>query len=381
MEIYVGLDVHGKETVYEAQASDGSIVKTGRVPTTPSGFEGLAQDLPAGTKVGLETGSMAFYVARQLLAHDLEPIVIDAHEVRLKAHRPKQKSDRRDAHEICEGLRRDIYRTIVHVPPLEIQQIRGLLSCRRHFVRQMTREINAVKQLLKTLGLNDFTRRKLTRETSWDKLISDLGEEPRAQRFVGHHHRMWRCAQEQKASLEEELAALQEPYADKLKLLQTLPGVGPVVSLTIVSALSDVTRFRSAKQVASYAGVVPSTFQTGAREHHGHITKRGSPELRAMLCEAAHHARRASNPFNPYFTKVCAKRGYKIAVTATAHRLLRIAWSMLRKSEPFDESRLGVERVPRAQRAGLPWRAGPVPETAEAGGWRRTGYLLGAQRL
>ena len=47
-------------------------------------------------------------------------------------------------------------------------------------------------------------------------------------------------------------------------------------------------RFASAKHVASYAGLVPSTYQSGATDRHGHITKRGAAELRTMLCEAAH---------------------------------------------------------------------------------------------
>jgi transposase len=93
------------------------------------------QGLPAGAAVGLETGTQAFYVARELLRLELRPVVIDAHEVRLKAHRPTQKSDRRDAFELCEGLRRGIYRTIVHVPSLAISRLRETLSRRRHFVR------------------------------------------------------------------------------------------------------------------------------------------------------------------------------------------------------------------------------------------------------
>jgi hypothetical protein len=64
-----------------------------------------AHHLPPATPVALETGTVAFFVARQLVAIGLAPPVVDAHEVRLKAHRPTQKSDRRDAFELCEGLR------------------------------------------------------------------------------------------------------------------------------------------------------------------------------------------------------------------------------------------------------------------------------------
>jgi transposase len=111
---------------------------------------------------------------------------------------------------------------------------------------------------------------------------------------------------------------------DAVKRLETVPGVGPIVALTAIAVFAEVSRFESAKHAAGYAGLVPSTFQSGERDDHGHITKRGSAELRAMLCEAAHHARRSSHPLHPHFAKVCARRGYKTAVIAVARRLCRV---------------------------------------------------------
>src|SRR5262245_62253790 len=76
-------------------------------------------------------------------------MVVDAREVRLKAHRPTQKSDRRDAFELCDGLRRGIYRAIVHVPPRPVARLRELLGRRRHVVRLETAQVNAVKRVLR----------------------------------------------------------------------------------------------------------------------------------------------------------------------------------------------------------------------------------------
>jgi transposase len=160
MEYYVGLDVHSKTCSYVIQGADGTMVGQGEIPTTAAGSERLIGDhaLPPGTPVALETGTVAFFVARELTARGLVPSVIDAHEVRLKAYRPRQKSDRRDAHELCEGLRRGIYRTLVHVPPLPVARLRETLSRRRHFVRVRTAEINAVKRLLRGTGRGLLSR-------------------------------------------------------------------------------------------------------------------------------------------------------------------------------------------------------------------------------
>src|SRR5439155_5542435 len=111
--------------------------------------------------------------------------------------------------------------------------------------------------------------------------------------------------------------------------LQTIPGVGSIVASTAIAVFSDIGRFPDAQHAASYAGLVPATYPSGARDAHGRITKRGAAELRATLCEAAHHASRPDHPLPPYFAPLAARRGYKMAVVAVAHRLCRIIFAML----------------------------------------------------
>lgn len=167
--------------------------------------------------------------------------------------------------------------------------------------------------------------------------------DPSLHAFCTAHRAVWRCAHDQVAALEISLKEQQRPFQPEVDRLQTVPGVGPIVALTTIAVFSDVRRFPTAKHAASYAGLVASTFDSGERVQHGHITRRGSSELRAMLCEAAHHAWRRSNPFHPYFSSLSARRGYKLAVVAVAHRLCRILYSMLRYGTDFNVTRLGVE--------------------------------------
>jgi transposase len=343
MRVYVGLDVHSKRSVFVIEQEDGKVIGRGEIPTTPAGLGRLKKEhrLGPGTAVALETGTVAFYVARELTRLGLKAVVIDAHEVRVKAQRPGQKSDRRDAFEICEGLRRGIYRTIVHVPSEEISRLRETLSRRRHFVWVRTGEINAAKRLLRAAGLGHLSK-SLGTEAAWEKLLVALPVEGELRSYVAQHGAVWRCVQEQVAVLDEALATQQAPVASAVERLQSVPGVGPIVALTAVAVFSDVTRFGSCKEAASYGGLVPSSNQSGDRDTHGRITKRGSAALRSMLCEAAHHAARPTHPLNPYFAKLCA-RGYKKAVVAVAHRLCRILFAMLRDGVVFDIGKLGVE--------------------------------------
>jgi transposase len=172
--------------------------------------------------------------------------------------------------------------------------------------------------------------------------------------------------------LEQHIAQIKTAQTPAVTALQAIPGVGPIVAQTVVAVISDPERFQTAKQVASYAGLVPSTNQSGARSHQGRITKRGSPELRAMLCEAAHHASRPDHPLNPYFAKLCARRGYRMAVVAVAHRLLRIMWAMMRDKADFDIARIGIEEGPFELTIKRPYRLRKARALAKAGPDRTT---------
>jgi len=344
MARYVGLDAHSKNCVYVIQDEEGRLCGQGHVPTTPEGLLLMCRryELPSGARVALESGNMAFFVARQLTALGLDPIVINAHEVRSKALRPNQKSDLVDARELCEGLRRGVYRSIVHVPSVAIEHLRETLGRRRHFVRIRAMEVNAVKRLLRAAGLPNANR-CLKQESAWNRLVESLAFDPSLQAFCSAHRTLWRCAQDQIAILEQSLREQQQPYEREIARLQTVPGVGWLVALTTIAVFSDVTRFPTAKHAASYAGLVTSSYDSGERVQRGHITHRGSRELRAMLCEAAHHAWRASNPLQPHFSRLCARRGYKMAIVAVAHRLCRMLFAMLRDGSDFDLSKLGIE--------------------------------------
>jgi len=78
---YVGLDVHSRESVFVVENEAGAIVARGSIPTTVNGLKHMRDScrLPAATGVALETGTSAFFVARELARLELKPVVIDAH--------------------------------------------------------------------------------------------------------------------------------------------------------------------------------------------------------------------------------------------------------------------------------------------------------------
>ena len=342
MAMIIGLDVHSKQTVYVAQNDKGKVIKEGAVTTSVEGMEQMLSALkaPKQTRIGLETGTQATWISRLLASMGMKPVVIDAREVRAKARRIGQKSDRRDAFEICDGLRREIYTTLVFVPDAPTQRLRQILSRRRHFVKLCTGQVNAAKFLLRAVGLSSQAS-YLRTWAAWQKLLSKPALAS-LQDHLSMHAEVWRVAHQHVQRLEKELKEA-ITFAERIQQsLMTVPGVGPITASSFIAVLANTDRFPTSAHAASYIGLVPSTYNSGETERHGRITKRGSGELRSMLCEAAHHAARPAHPLNPYWRRVAAKGGYRKAVVAVAHRLARILFQMWRSGEDFDVRKLNV---------------------------------------
>jgi transposase len=120
-------------------------------------------------------------------------------------------------------------------------------------------------------------------------------------------------------------------------LLMTIPGMGYYSALLTTSEIGDVKRFRSAKQLCAYAGLVPSTHASGNTCFHGHITKQGSRWLRWILIEAAIHAVKRPGVLRRFYFKIERKKGGQIAKVAAARKLLEWIYHILRDGRTYQE--------------------------------------------
>jgi transposase len=344
MAIYIGLDVHSKMTTYVIMDETGKVRGKGEIPTDAESIQDLFTvcEIPEETKVGLESGTQSTWMSRLLRGLNMEPIVINAHEVHAKARSKKQKSDTRDAHEICDGIRRGIYTSIVYVPEPKIEALRQILSRRSHFVKLRTAEINASKFLLRSKGRNGAGIH-LTTKKGWTAALA-LPVAKGIEKHIKRHQEAWELAERMVEELDEELKEAMKFVKEDAELLQTMPGVGPITAGGFIAALGDPKRFPTSGHVASYLGLVPSMYDSGGRERHGHITKTGPAYLRGLLCEGAHGAARLGHPLNPQWRRQCVRGGYRKAVMAVAHRTARILYQMWKKGERFDGSKVGTEK-------------------------------------
>lgn len=358
---YVGLDVHCKQTVFVMQGDAEGVIAEGSVPTTCAGLTEFVQhyQLGADTAVCMETGGQAAFVCDVLEAQGLHPVVIDAMEVRRKARRRGQKTDRRDAFELCDGLRRNQWESRVYMPPPPIRRLRQILSRRRHFVKLSTQQINATKYLLRREGLFSGQRVSLTTAAGWAGLQAHE-QVAELRPHLGLHAKTWDLAQAHLQVLETELREAVVPHRAVMGHLQSLPGIGLITASSFIAVVGTPTRFEDSNHVVSYLGLAPSMYDSGETERHGRITKAGSSPMRTLLCEVAQHAGKPTHPLHPYFVRVAAKHGYKKAAVAIAQRLARILYRLWRDGVDFDPTKLNIEPDGRKRTKCATWRIKPA---------------------
>ena len=114
----------------------------------------------------------------------------------------------------------------------------------------------------------------------------------------------------------------------QVKVLTRLPGVGPYTALVLLAEIGDITRFGSARKLASWAGLTPTVRGSDRTVRHGHISKQGSVWVRWVLCEAAQTAKRHPD-YAASYQDITRRRGKKIATTAIARKLLTRACHLL----------------------------------------------------
>ena len=341
MEQYIGVDLH--KSFIQACAVDwlGERCWEGRFETTASGLEAFVRQVPATGHVVVEASGPTWAFVDRVREHLADVQVVDAAKTRLKAGYAA-KTDRLDARRLADARRRDSVATIYYPPPA-VRELRELCRYRLTLVRGRA-------------GLKQRVQALLLRQGVVDPQVVDLWHGPGARWLAGVRlpgrageslhglRRLLADVSRQVDRVEREVRA--EAAEDAVVVaLQALPGIGPVLGLTIRAEVGEITRFPSGAHLASYAGLVPWVRQSGGRPPRtGPLTKRGSPWLRWALIEAAIHGPRRHDAVGRWACRLAVKKGALRARAAVARVLcLEIFAAWPRAASPL---RVGGRTIP-----------------------------------
>ena len=134
------------------------------------------------------------------------------------------------------------------------------------------------------------------------------------------------------------------PITPTMQLLESLPGVGDILSIVIVSEIGAIGRFARAEQLASYAGTTPTVNSSGGKSRYGHLPAQSNHYLKWAFIEAAnvivrqrHHRNWRGKYAVRLYERTRQRKGHSVAVGATARYLAEATYWVLKKGEPYRE--------------------------------------------
>ena len=283
--------------------------------------------------IGIEACGGAHYWAREISKL--------GHEVRIMApqfvapYRKSGKNDLNDAEAICEAVSRPHMRfvavkTEAQQSALMVHRVRASINTER------TALINQMRGLLQEFGFviakgaSNFSKRfleVLEKENLPLDAVEVLAE------LRGHL-----------LTLEDRLAKYDRMIARMLKdemvaRVMTIPGVGPVTATAVVATVGDAKVFHNGREMAAYVGLVPRQNSSGGKTRLGRITKLGDSYLRSLFVQGAliviRHLGDKKDTRSQWIRSLVERRGVKKAAVALAARMVRIAWALMARNEPY----------------------------------------------
>lgn len=328
---HVGLDVHKRSAQVCILDGEGRCLYRGTVACSQQALSHFAQKtLAAEDRVALEATTNTWAVVRLLRPHVAEVVVNNPLQTKAIAQ-AKIKTDKVDA-EVLAHLLRCGYLPAVWQPDGPTLQLRRLTVRRAALVSDRSRAKNRIQSVLAQALIVPPVEVLFSQ-----KGIAWLQRYPWAdddRLLIEGDLRLIEAVNHEIAVLDKTLAQLAY-QEDRVRLLMTLPGFGYAAAQSLLAALGDITRFKDGDHAASYLGLVPRIKQSANHCYHGPITKAGRRHTRWMLTQAAQHLAHHPGPLGAFFRRVAKRKNRNIAVTATARKLVTIAFLMLRSNEPY----------------------------------------------
>jgi len=331
--LHIGLDLSRRRIEVCVVDGDGGVVDEFGAAPDADGLRVLASRFDGEVRAVIESMTGARFVHDTLEELGWAVEVADAQKV--KALAPlTAKTDRIDARVLADLSFRDLIPAI-WLPPPGVRGMRELGRFRLHLVKHRTALKNRIHSTLITHGrsvpvsdLFGVTGRQLLEDL---ELSRAWAESTRMTLEVIDH------LDTQIGGLNAQLlqAGVERP---DVELLQTAPGIGPVLGFTIASEIGDISRFASPSKLVGYTGLCPRVIQSGETDRRGPLTKHGPRWLRWALIEATIHAARHRvyrDRHQHTIRRLGKQRGPKVARVDTARRLTKAIWWMLTRNEGF----------------------------------------------
>jgi transposase len=328
MKHYVGLDVSMKVTFVCIENEQGKVVHQGSVRTDPGLIaEYIKKNQLSIDKVGIESGSISYWLVEELKKAGIPAICIDARKMAAVLSVQVNKTDKNDAKGIAQAMRCGLYREVSQKSQKAIG-IGTLMKARRLLVEEKIRISNAIRGFLKAHGIRLGVVGEATFTKKAREYLSGLYEyeKPGIESLLN----VFEAINNELKKLTSLVEGLARNDEDGNRLM-TIPGVGAISAMTYIAEIDDPQRFENSRSVGAYLGMTPTQYSSGEIKRQGRVSKCGSAEMRCLLNEAAVVLLSRSKKWSKlkaWGLKIQKKHGFKKACMAVGRKLAVIMHRM-----------------------------------------------------
>jgi transposase len=334
-ELFVGIDLHKHRWHVTIRTFDVELFSA----SIPGNWEALQRLLAryAGYQLQAvyEAGYFGFRLHDRLVAHGISCLVTPPSLVP-QEYGNRVKTDRRDSSKLAHLLAKRMLKR-VWVPSEEELYHRQVIRRRRQLVRDRVRTQSRIKAELRFYGVHLEEPRGRWTQIYFETL--------RRLRFGNRWmQESFNCLLEQyeflSAQIDKQTQLLRElsetaMYRERVKILQSIPGIGLISAMELLLELQDVSRFRRAQQLAAYVGLTPSQYSSADKVRMGRITGIGKNTLRSLLVEASWTLIRKDQAMREKYERIKIRSGGKRAIVAIARTLLLRMRRMLLEKQAY----------------------------------------------
>jgi transposase len=339
---FIGIDHHKQASVMTIVDKDGQELKNGRVLNLREGVKRFLEGYHPFTAV-LEAGRSSYVMADLLRELGGEVKMANALQVKAIAH-ARIKTDKRDSRTLAHLLRADLIPEVYQRGERN-RQAQRVMRLRAYWVAKQTEKKNKIRALL----AQQKEEIRVEVERREEGLFSGKGIEFLTKLPLEDPDKMVlddliQGYQEDQAHIKRTDGLVRILYGEieEASRIDTVPGFATTLSVLVAVEIADIKRFPTAADLHSYAGVVPSTYASGERTHHGRITKQGSAWLRWAALEAAYPAIKKDLGLRVLYNRLAKRKGANVAKIAVARRLLTIIYRVLTEKREYFPDKMKI---------------------------------------
>jgi transposase len=342
MNNYIGCDAHKKYSIFTAISQYGEIYPAQRVEHDREKYRSFLRTLPPASHIAIESTGNWYWMIEEMETAGHKPSLVNPHKAKLMMGQIN-KTDKLDA----EGLAKLALNgtlPVVWIPPGKLRDQRELPRMRLVFVNIRTKLKNRIHATMAKYGITFEAVSDLFGGKGRRLLESSLIELPSETRVsIQAELRLLDQVEQAIRQTEKRIAdVIKQDHA--MQLLKTMPGVGPILAITIALEMGAVDRFPTGEKFASYVGKVPRVISSGGKTYYGKVRPDVNRYLKWAFTEAANaivlqQHRLGDCHVLQLYQHVYKSKGHAKAITAIGRHLAEASYWMLKNNEPYREPR------------------------------------------